>query len=84
MSVDVAALLSGWRDAFREASLSHDIVPLGVELLNDTLTPVGAFERFVGHSPGFLFESVEDGQRFGRFSFLGRNALGTCTSGAGE
>lgn len=53
-----------------------DIVPVAVELHTDSITPVGVFERFVGPGVGFLLESVEEGQRYGRFSFLGRNALG--------
>jgi anthranilate synthase component 1 len=53
-----------------------DIIPVAVELHSDSITPVGVFERFVGQQSGFLLESVEEGQRYGRFSFLGRNPLG--------
>jgi anthranilate synthase component 1 len=60
------------------AAISADIVPVALEVHADSLTPVGAFERFVGGRAGFLLESVEDGQRFGRFSFLGRRPLGVC------
>ncbi len=67
-------------DELQSASETHDIVPIGVELHADSVTPVGAFQRFVGTNEGFLLESVEDGQRFGRFSFLGRHALGTYVS----
>jgi anthranilate synthase component I len=68
--------LAPWREAFARASQESDIVPVAYELHTDTLTPVGAFERFVGSAVGFLLESVEDGQRFGRYSFLGRRPLG--------
>lgn len=53
-----------------------DIIPVAVELHSDSITPVGVFERFVRQHSGFLLESVEEGQRYGRFSFLGRNPLG--------
>ena len=53
-----------------------DVVPVAVELHTDSITPVGVFSRFVGSGIGFLLESVEEGQRYGRFSFLGRGSLG--------
>ena len=62
---------------FREACSIYDVVPVGLEIHTDSLTPVGAFERFVGDGVGFLLESVEDGLRFGRYSFLGRTPLGS-------
>ncbi len=71
------AAITGAFDSFKSAALSHEIVPIAVELHADSLTPVGAFERFVGKDVGFLLESVEDGLRYGRFSFLGRRPLGT-------
>jgi anthranilate synthase component 1 len=42
------------------------------EVLADLTTPVAAFMRVVGDEPGFLLESVEHGERWGRFSFVGR------------
>ncbi|HVA91221.1 MAG TPA: anthranilate synthase component I [Chloroflexota bacterium] len=41
------------------------------ELLADLDTPVSAFLKVVGASPGFLLESVENGERSARYSFLG-------------
>ena len=45
----------------------------------DTVTPVGAFLSMVGtgDTTGFLLESVEGGERWGRYSFVGRNPLAT-------
>jgi anthranilate synthase component 1 len=71
----VAGTLAPFADRYVAACREFDIVPVGIELHTDSLTPVAAFERFVGTGEGFLLESVEDGQRFGRFSFLGRNPL---------
>ena len=55
----------------------HRIVPVWRELVADTLSPVGAYLRVVGSRPGFLLESVEGGERWGRYSFVGRNPLAT-------
>jgi len=50
-------------------------VPLSVKLLADQLTPVLAYRRLVAPdertAPSFLFESVEGGERQGRYSILG-------------
>src|SRR6266508_4613615 len=42
-------------------------------------TPVAAFSKLVGGGQGFLLESVENGERWGRFSFVGRNPVATLT-----
>ena len=48
------------------------LVPVTAELPGDLVTPVGAFLRLAAHSPSaFLLESVEGGERLGRWSFLG-------------
>jgi len=54
----------------------HRLVPVWRELVADTVTPVGTFLRLVGDGPGFLLESVEGGERWGRYSFVGRRDLG--------
>jgi len=46
-------------------------------MVADTVTPVGAFLQVVGERPGFLLESVEGGERWGRYSFVGRRPLAT-------
>ncbi|MFO7686692.1 MAG: hypothetical protein R6V60_11415, partial [Desulfobacterales bacterium] len=52
-----------------------NVVPLCVEILADTETPVSLLHKFYdGKGPVFLFESVEGGERWGRFSFLGTSA----------
>ena len=53
------------------------MVPVWRELVADLTTPVAAFVRTVGNEPGFLLESVEHGERWSRFSFIGRRPLGT-------
>ncbi len=57
----------------------HRIVPVWRELVADTFTPVAAFLQIVGtgDTSGFLLESVEGGERWGRYSVIGRNPLAT-------
>ncbi len=41
------------------------------EMLADLDTPVSAYLKVVGTAPGFLLESVENGERTARYTFLG-------------
>ena len=59
------------RDEFRTLAAAHTVVPVWTELLADLETPVAAFAKLVGDDEGFLLESVEHGERWGRFSFVG-------------
>jgi len=66
------------RSTFRAlARAGHTIVPVWRELLADLTTPVAAFSRIVGEEPGFLLESVEHGERWSRWSFMGRRPQAT-------
>ncbi len=42
--------------------------------IDDCETPVSAYLKLRGDGPSFLLESAEQGQRFGRWSFLGSRA----------
>jgi anthranilate synthase component 1 len=64
-------------DEFRRLAAGHRIVPVWSEVVADTLTPVAAYRHVVGDGVGFLLESVEGGERWGRFSFVGRAPLAT-------
>ena len=69
------------RDEFRALAREHTVVPVWVEVLADLETPVAAFAKLVGaDEPGFLLESVEHGERWSRFSFVGRRPRATLTS----
>jgi anthranilate synthase component 1 len=65
------------RDDFVALARGHTVVPVWREILADLETPVSAFVKLVGaaeHDPsGFLLESVEHAERWGRFSFIGRD-----------
>ncbi len=65
---------------FAALAKEHAIVPVWCEVVADTLTPVACFANVVGDDDGFLFESVEGGERWGRYSFVGRRPLATLTA----
>src|ERR671929_141412 len=58
-------------DEVRELAREHTLVPLRHTFVADTETPVSAYLKLRGGGPSFLLESAEQGQRFGRWSFLG-------------
>ena len=60
---------------FLQLAAAHNVVPVAREILADTDTPVTLLRK-LHRSPGpaFLFESVEGGERWGRYSFLGAGA----------
>lgn len=71
--------ISPGRAEFHELAATHTVVPVWTELLADLETPVAAYAKLVGDGEGFLLESVEHGERWSRFSFVGRNPRGTLT-----
>jgi anthranilate synthase component I len=64
-------------EAFRELAREYTVVPVWREVLADFETPLSAFVKLVGTREGFLLESVEHAERWGRFSFLGRDPART-------
>ncbi len=59
------------RDRFVSLAADYSVIPVAVEVLGDRETPVTIFEKLVGDGPGFLLESVEGGERWARWSFVG-------------
>ena len=72
------------RDEFRAHARLHTVVPVWTELLADLETPVAAYAKLVGDGTGFLLESVEHGERWSRFSFVGRDPSATLTARDGR
>jgi anthranilate synthase component 1 len=69
------------RDEFRSLARDHSVVPVWRTLVADLITPVAAFARLCpDDEPGFLFESVEQGERWSRWSFVGRRPAATLTA----
>ncbi len=63
------------KDRFRRMAEKFNVIPVCTEILADTLTPVALLKKFyTGQNPVFLLESVEGGERWGRYSFLGVSA----------
>ena len=67
-------------DEFIDLAARYSVVPVAIEVLADRLTPVSVFERLVGDDDGFLLESVEGGERWARWSFVGWDPAFTLTS----
>ncbi len=65
---------------FIALAAEFSVVPLTLEVVGDRETAVTVFEKLVGDQPGFLLESVEGGERWGRWSFVGWDAAFTLTS----
>ena len=68
------------RATFCDRARQGNLVPVYREVLADRLTPVSAFEALTatrsekdGNAYAFLLESVEGGERLGRYSILGAN-----------
>jgi anthranilate synthase component 1 len=79
MSVAADALASAPRiePSLAEARMlaeRHNLIPLRHQFIEDCETPVSAFLKLRELAPGepaFLLESAEQGQRVGRYSFIG-------------
>src|SRR5271155_3737926 len=63
--------LSVSREKFRELAHQGNLIPIYREIIADMETPVSAFHKIDTGDHSFLFESVEKGGRFARYSFLG-------------
>jgi anthranilate synthase component I len=67
----------------RTLAADHNLVAIYRSDLADTETPVAAYWRLNQDRPGFLLESVEGGERLGRYSFIGGEPLASLTLNAG-
>ncbi len=72
------------RDTFCALARHGRAVPLVREVLADLDTPLGIFLKVDDGATAFLFESVEGGERWGRFSFIGVGARASFLSRAGQ
>ena len=60
-------------EQFVEKARRGNLIPVYREILADMETPVSAFRKLEGWDHAFLLESVEGGDRIGRYSFVGGN-----------
>ncbi len=58
-------------EEFKELCSQGNLIPVCREHLADMETPVSAMSRFTEDDHAFLLESVEGGERWGRYSFIG-------------
>ena len=58
-------------DVFKELAKTSNMVPVWRDILADTDTPVSAFMKIDTGGDSFLLESVEGGEKWGRYSILG-------------
>ncbi len=59
---------------FKKLAARGNVILIAESILADLLTPVSAFLKLCDDDKsGFLLESVEGGEKIGRYSFLGRN-----------
>jgi anthranilate synthase component 1 len=57
--------------SFKALSSKGNLIPVYREILADLDTPVSAFKKIDDGRYGFLLESIEGGEKWGRFTFLG-------------
>ncbi len=56
---------------FLRLSVGYNLIPVCYEMIADTETPVSSFMKLDNDEEAFLLESVEAGERWGRYSFIG-------------
>ena len=70
---------------FLRLAAAHTLVPVHRMVPADLETPVGAFLRVAAQEPeAFLLESVEGGEKIGRYTFIGVRPYRTLTAAGGE
>ncbi len=75
-------------DFKKAASLAEEfnMIPVSMEVYADMDTPISMFKRLENNGCCFLLESVEGGEKWARYSFMGRNPFvvikgsGNCTT----
>ncbi|MEI8173226.1 MAG: anthranilate synthase component I [Deltaproteobacteria bacterium] len=58
-------------DTFKELTKKGNLIPVYKEILADMETPVSALMKLASGDHVFLLESVEGGEKWGRYTFLG-------------
>ena len=76
--------LSPSREEFGALAQHGNLIPVFTELPADLDTPLSAFLRLRPGPYAFLLESVEGGEKWARYSFLGSDPLMVFTSKAGR
>lgn len=56
---------------FKQLATQSNLIPIFEEIHFDWETPISAFRKIDDGKTSFLLESVEGGEKWGRYSFLG-------------
>ena len=59
---------------FLHLAKEYNVIPLFREMTADMDTPVSLFKKIARGPESFLLESVEGGERWGRYSFIGHRS----------
>src|SRR4030067_2314807 len=59
------------REEFKQKAKKGNLIPVYREILADMETPVSAFAKIDDGRHSFLLESMEGGEKWARYSFLG-------------
>ncbi|MHB0914262.1 MAG: anthranilate synthase component I [Thermoleophilia bacterium] len=68
----------------RALAADYNLIPVYHSFISDLETPVSAFLKLDSADNSFLLESAEQGERIGRYSFLGHEPRATVTFRDGE
>jgi anthranilate synthase component 1 len=68
----------------RDLGKQYNLIPVYHSYISDLETPVSAFLKLGAHENSFLLESAEQGERIGRYSFLGCDPRSIVTFEDGE
>ncbi|QZY53654.1 anthranilate synthase component I [Crassaminicella profunda] len=58
---------------FQKLSKSSKMIPISLEMEGDMDTPITIFKKLCKNKNSYLLESVEGGNKWGRYSYIGRN-----------
>lgn len=68
----------------KNLAINHKIIPVSMEVYADMETPISLFKRFEEDGCCFLLESVEGGEKWARYSFIGKNPFLVVSSSEGK
>lgn len=72
-------------DQILKLAKDYDIVPVCKEIYADIITPIGLLRKLAAMSDRYyLLESVEGGEKWGRYSFMGYDPIMRVTCSAGK
>ena len=71
-------------EEFEKYAQDARVIPVSMEIYADMETPISIFKRFYDSENCFLLESVEGGEKWVRYSIIGRNPSAVIKSTGGE